>query len=114
MTYAKRLLISKLMISLAALLVVVPLGAGIGFDQIQLFWLMSLPVFFYQLWGKLHGTGRSVRTVGFLGLAYCASYFATSVIEPFSFIVGLSILFAIGTLTSIKRAGLAKENSEIS
>ena len=86
MTYAARLNLSKILLSLAILLVLLPAAKMGAADRVDIFWLISLPVFFYLLWGKLHGTGRSVRIVGYLGLAYAASYFATSGTEVFSFI----------------------------
>ncbi len=114
MTYQTQLLLSKVIISLAALLVVALVALGERLDQVLVFWLISLPILFYLLWGKLHGTGRSVRIVGYLGLAYCISCFTASGHEPFSFVIGLSILFLIGTIASIKRANLVKENSKVS
>lgn len=42
--------------------------------------LLALPVLLYLLWGKLHGTGRSIRIVAFLSLAYIGSFFVASAV----------------------------------
>lgn len=40
--------------------------------------LLGLPILLYLLWGKLHSTGRSIRVVAFLSLAYIGSFFVAS------------------------------------
>jgi len=105
MTYEKRLLLSKAIISLTALLVAWPLVSGGDYDRGVVFWTNSLPVFAYIMWGDLHGTGRSVRLVGLLGLAYAASLAITgSVYEP-AFLAVLLTGFTAGSLLSVKTVG---------
>ncbi|HHL43722.1 MAG TPA: hypothetical protein ENJ42_08895 [Hellea balneolensis] len=75
MRYKTRLLMAKILVSLAVLVYAqMPLcenglniqalnGAAYGH-------LLAVPVLLFAIWGRLHGTGRSVRLVGFLGIAY--------------------------------------------
>ena len=39
---------------------------------------MNRGVLLFALWSKLHGTGRSVRLVAFLGMAYAGAFFVAS------------------------------------
>lgn len=93
MNYARKLLLSKIIITLCWVAMVVPpiiftfFGGSNGRvsevaakPTFLLSWLLIahalyLPVLFYLLWGKLHGTGRSVRAVAFLGMGYAAAFF---------------------------------------
>ena len=114
MTYKTRLNFAKFIVAIAALLMLLPLLMGKAIDRMDIFWLICLPVFSYLLWGGLHGTGRSVRTVGFLGLAFGISYFATSAAPLFSSIGLATLLFLVGTVSSIKRAQNVTESSKAS
>lgn len=102
MTYKSRLIISKLIIGAAALLNLLPLWQGSA-DRAAWFWCISLPVLFYLLWGGLHGTGRSVRTVGYLGMAYGISHYFAGVPVDRLLNSGLIALFALGIIISIRR-----------
>lgn len=93
MTYARKLFLSKIIITLCWVAMVVPpfvftfvMGAGDGVPvdalrpRFLLSWLLIahglyLPVLLYLVWGKLHGSGRSVRAVAFLGMGYAAAFF---------------------------------------
>ena len=37
--------------------------------------IIAMPILLFAVWSKLHGTGRSVRLVAFLGLAYTLGFF---------------------------------------
>ncbi len=73
MTYTKRLNLAKFLMMLTAGLCLVPAMISGIWDQAQIFWIICLPIIAFLLWGSLHGTGRSVRMAGYLGLAYLAS-----------------------------------------
>lgn len=92
MTYEQRLFIAKVLITSCVVnYSIVPLFIDFGSSHIgseqwtphgrfHLSWtffyhVLALPVLLYVLWSKLHGTGRSVRLVGFLGLAQTGSFF---------------------------------------
>jgi hypothetical protein len=95
MPYAKKLLIAKILVTIATLAYTfIPLFVDFrashmaaeywsAHARFHLGWTLSahvfaLPVLLYVLWGKLHGTGRSVRLVGFLGMAYTLGFFITA------------------------------------
>jgi len=74
--------------------------------QAQIFWIICLPIIAFLLWGSLHGTGRSVRMAGYLGLAYVASLvLAGQVFGLFEIIVMAG--FIVGCAISIRRAKAA-------
>jgi len=92
MGYAKKLLLAKILVTFCMLnYSLVPLLIDFGPSHIasenwtphgwfHLSWtlsyhLLALPVLLYVLWSKLHGTGRSVRLVALLGLAYTGSFY---------------------------------------
>lgn len=92
MTYAKKLLIAKILVSLGlCIYVLMPFAVDFGASHIgsehwtlharfHLTWvlfgnLMALPIMLWAVWGKkLHGTGRSVRLMAFLGLAFTMGF----------------------------------------
>ena len=95
MTYPRKLLISKLLVTVCILFyAIVPMLIDFGPSHIassqwtphgrfHLSWslianVMALPVLLYAVWSKLHGTGRSVRLVAFLGMAYTGAFFVAS------------------------------------
>lgn len=95
MTYTRKLLLSKLIITFCILFyAIVPVLVDFGPSHIassdwtpharfHLSWsliasVMALPVLLVALWSKLHGTGRSVRLVAFLGMAYTGAFFVAS------------------------------------
>jgi len=88
MTYAKKLTIAKILVSLglciyALLPFVVDFGetrfnqhTGISVNGHLYGNLMALPIMLWAVWGKkLHGTGRSVRLMAFLGLAFIMGFY---------------------------------------
>lgn len=98
MTYARKLLISKIILTACVLFYgLVPALVDFGASHIgsnawtsharfHLSWtlisnVIALPVLLVVLWSKLHGTGRSVRLVGFLGLAYTLGFFAAFALQ---------------------------------
>ena len=97
MTYARRLLAAKLILTGCVLFYsIVPIMLDIGpshlgseqwsvHGRFHLSWalitnLIAMPVLLVVLWSKLHGTGRSVRLVGFLSLAYTLGFFVAVVL----------------------------------
>lgn len=70
MTYAKKLTAAKILVSLGlCLYVVMSFTVDIGN-------LMALPIMLWVVWGtKLHGTGRSVRLMAYLGLAFTMGFY---------------------------------------
>ena len=97
MPYSKKLSSAKILLTINAVLIaLLPWVMGIeptlvGQDnwtahgRFHYSWtafqnLLALPVFLYLLWGKLHGTGRSIRIVAFLSLAYIGSFFVASAV----------------------------------
>ena len=102
MAYETRLRIAKLILMAGIFACIVLAHISVQWGQAQIFWLLILPVLIYLLWGGLHGTGRSARIVGYLGMAYCvsgvlASQSGISAPEP-----GVFTLFLLGALASIK------------
>lgn len=94
MDYARKLLIAKILVMAATTAYTFgPLFVDFGASHMQseywsaharfhLGWVLSanviaFPILMYVLWGKLHGTGRSVRLVAFLGMAYALGFFVT-------------------------------------
>lgn len=93
MIYAKKLLFAKVLVSTGlALYALLPLAVDFGASHIasehwspharfHLTWvlfgnLMALPIMLWAVWGKkLHGTGRSVRLMAFLGIAYTMGFY---------------------------------------
>jgi len=92
MTYTNKLLTAKILITTAlSLYALLPLAIDFGGSHIasvdwspharfHLSWvlfgnLMALPVLLFAIWSKLHGTGRSVRLVAFLGMAHALGFF---------------------------------------
>lgn len=56
------------------------IGQGMTRADFSVSWFLTahlfyLPVILYLIWGKLHGTGRSVRVAAFLGMGYMAAFF---------------------------------------
>lgn len=99
MTYTRRLRLAKIIVTLCVIFYsVVPVIVDFGTSHVgssawspharfHLSWslvtnLMALPVLLFVLWSKLHGTGRSVRLVAFLGLAYSVGFFVASALRP--------------------------------
>lgn len=91
-TYKYRLVISKVIVTLCWIALAVPpfivtiSSAGTVSStwhpqaQFLVAWFLIshglyLPILLYLIWGKLHGTGRSVRVAAFLGMAYTAAFF---------------------------------------
>ena len=102
MTYQTRLQISKFVVGGAALLAAYPLLNG-DVDRAVWFWALCLPIFAFVLFGSLHGTGRSVRTVGYLGLAYTISFVFATIAVPRALYWALLILFTAGIVMSIRK-----------
>ena len=91
MIYEKKLLSSKITITIGLVLyALLPMvidfgGSHINSEQwspharFHLTWVlfgnaMALPIFLFAIWSKLHGSGRSVRLVAFLGMAYTLGF----------------------------------------
>lgn len=98
MTYARKLLAAKLLITGCMVFYsIVPVFIDFGPSHIasetwtahgrfHLSWILitnmiAMPVLLMALWSKLHGTGRSVRLVGFLGLAYTLGFFVAAALR---------------------------------
>ncbi|PHQ67091.1 MAG: hypothetical protein COB92_05685 [Robiginitomaculum sp.] len=93
MTYGKKLLVAKILVSLGlCMYVLIPFAVDFGVSHIDpehwtpharfhLTWvlygnLMALPVMLWAIWGKkLHGTGRSVRLMAYLGMAFTMGFY---------------------------------------
>jgi len=93
MTYEKKLTLSKILVSLGlCMYVLIPFAVDFGASHIgsehwtpharfHLTWvlygnLMALPIMLWAVWGKkIHGTGRSVRLMAFLGMAFTAGFY---------------------------------------
>jgi len=103
MPYQVRLQISKCIIGAAALLAAYPLLSG-EVDRAVWFWTLCLPIFAFLLFGSLHGTGRSVRTVGYIGLAYTISFVFADIPVWQGLYWVLMVLFLAGILVSIRRS----------
>ncbi|MBL4869533.1 MAG: hypothetical protein JKX72_01130 [Robiginitomaculum sp.] len=43
--------------------------------------LIALPIMLFAIWSKLHGTGRSVRFVAFLGMAYTLGFYVANALS---------------------------------
>ena len=95
MTYEKKLLASKILITLGlSTAALIPLMVDFGPSHIaseqwppharfHLTWallgnLFALPILLFAVWSGLHGTGRSVRLAAFLGMASMAGFFTAS------------------------------------
>lgn len=83
MTYEKKLLIAKMLVSVGlCVFVLIPLTMGLGASQAssgQYGHLIALPIMLWVIWGsKLHGTGRSVRLMAYLGLAFVAGFYMSA------------------------------------
>jgi len=102
MAYETRLRIAKFILAAAVFACVILAHTSRLWEQAQIFWLIILPVLLYLLWGALHGTGRSARIVGLLGMAYCVSDVLTSNSGISTPILGIFALFFLGTIASIK------------
>lgn len=91
MIYARKLFIAKILVTLAmALYAFLPPLIDFGSSHIASdlwspharfhltasLWanILAFPVLMYVVWGALHGTGRSVRLVAFLGMAYTLGF----------------------------------------
>ena len=77
MEYAKKLKIAKILVTLGiAIFTLTPFFTHLDVN----IWgnIIAFPVFLYVLWGSLHGTGRSVRLVAFLGMAYAIGSFISA------------------------------------
>ena len=91
MGYEKRLRVAKILVSLGlSLYALLPMIVDFGGSHIKsehwspharfhLTWVlfgnaMALPIFLFAIWSKLHGSGRSVRLVAFLGMAYTLGF----------------------------------------
>lgn len=130
MTYAKRLLTAKLLITGCVVFYsLAPLFLDFGPSYMgdvnsavrgpfHMSWtlmsnVIALPVLLFALWSKLHGSGRSVRLVAFLGLAYTLGFFAAAALTPY-----VDILYAVDPGPGHKhgwlgRAGNMKVNAVI-
>jgi len=74
MTYAKKLIAAKIFVS-AGLCIYVLMSFAVDYGVLYGN-LMALPIMLWAVWGKkLHGTGRSVRLMAFLGLAFAMGLF---------------------------------------
>jgi len=73
MIYTKKLLIAKILVSTGlCLFVLIPLILGFSSGHMAGYYghLLALPILLWAIWDKkLHGTGRSVRLMAYLGLA---------------------------------------------
>jgi len=80
MTYQKKLLISKILVSLGlCVFAIVPLSLSLAVNHMVLGHLIALPIMLWAIWGKkLHGTGRSVRLMAYLGLALTMDFYLTA------------------------------------
>lgn len=114
MEYAQKLLISKILITLAmALYAMLPFFTHVDWSSAGN--VIAFPVFLYVLWGGLHGTGRSVRLVAFLGMAYVIGYFFSTAwtntpapLEYETWYFAIFVLLTLGVLLSIKRKNSAE------
>ncbi len=84
MNYEKKLLIAKILVSVGlCLFVLITLALGFGANQMssgQYGHLIALPIMLWVIWGKkLHGTGRSVRLMAYLGLAFTTGFYMSAV-----------------------------------
>ena len=139
MTYDQKLRLSKILVTVGiSIAVLLPLSVDFGASHIasdqwspharfHLTWpllgnLFAWPVLLFALWSKLHGTGRSVRLVAFLGMASMAGFFTASafvmksgptfqdtfyVLYDINTFVTFGLVFAllaIGSILSIRRA----------
>ncbi len=93
MTYAKKLLIAKILISVAlSAYVLLPPLVDFGeshiasshwtpHSRLHLAWtlygnILALPIMLWAIWSKkLHGSGRSVRLMAYIGLAFTSGFF---------------------------------------
>jgi len=92
MTYEKKLTVAKVLVSLGlCMYALIPFAVDFGVSHIgsehwtpharfHLTWvlygnLMALPIMLWAVWGKLHGTGRSVRLMAFLGMAFTTGFY---------------------------------------
>ena len=109
MDYSRKLLISKILITVAtAVYLTLPVLTNYNGDIFGN--LLAFPILMYAVWGKLHGTGRSVRLVAFLGMAYAVGYFISVVLRvngtlP-TYLPSVTLIFTLltlGVLFSIKR-----------
>ncbi len=80
MIYEKKLLLAKILVSVGlCVFVLVPIGFGLGANHmpsVQYGHLIALPIMLWAIWGrKLHGTGRSVRLMAFIGIAFTLGFF---------------------------------------
>lgn len=93
MTYGKKLLIAKTLVSLGlCMYALIPFAVDFGASHIgsehwtpharfHLTWvlygnLIALPIMLFAIWGKkLHGTGRSVRLMAYLGMAFTMGFY---------------------------------------
>lgn len=78
MEYAQKLKLAKILVTLAiSAFTVFPFMTDLNWNA----WgnVLAFPVLIYVIWGKLHGTGRSVRLVAFLGMAYAIGHFISFV-----------------------------------
>jgi len=102
MSYEKRLLAAKAILTATAIAAAWPLVIGSFYDRGVVIWTISLPIFAYLLWGNVHGTGRSVRMMGLLGLAYATSFLMTGAGDGPLFPALLSAGFIIGTVLTLR------------
>jgi hypothetical protein len=109
MEYQRKLLAAKLLVTLAmAIYTLMPILNQVDWTFIAN--IFAFPVLMYAVWGKLHGTGRSVRLVAFLGMAYSVGYFISvawmSNSGPDLYLELFAAIFALltlGVLFSIRR-----------
>ena len=83
MTYDKKLLVAKVLVSVGlCVFVLIPLTLGLGASHMssgQYGHLIALPIMLWVIWGtKLHGTGRSVRLMAYLGLAFTTGFYMSA------------------------------------
>ncbi|MCF6274545.1 MAG: hypothetical protein L3J05_02125 [Robiginitomaculum sp.] len=113
MTYAKKLTAAKILVSLGLCLYVL-MSFTVNFGN-----LMALPIMLWAVWGtKLHGTGRSVRLMAFLGLAFTMGFYLAASSGHGDLTLGMDgslvstsavfILLLSGVFLSIRRSSDAK------
>ena len=113
MTYARKLTLAKILVSAGlGLFVLTSFATNIGN-------LIALPIMLWAVWGqKLHGTGRSVRLMAFLGLAFALGFYLAAPSDPAGLIFSsdkkimvtraVFVFLLAGILLSIRRSSEAK------
>lgn len=72
--------------------------------------IIALPVLLFALWSRLHGSGRSIRLVAFLGLAYCIGIWISGSAQDFWYEIPIFLALTLGILLSIRRGANPIEN----